>query len=79
MLESQCWYRNQGNVWVAIYNNTLYQDRNTSETSRGLIDIYTNQDRSLLLFLTIQEYIITFYTKFETCCINVMDKESLNS
>jgi len=69
----------KGMSGVAIYNNTLYQDRNTSETSRGLIDIYTNQDRSpASVSHNTRIYNNIFYTKFQTCCINVMDKESLN-
>ena len=34
----------KGMTGVCIYNNTLYQDRTTSETGRGLIDIYSNSD-----------------------------------
>jgi len=61
-----------------IYNNTLYQDRNTSETGRGLIDIYSNADitpNSVSHDTRILNNI--FYTKYQTYSINVMDKESL--
>jgi len=69
----------KGMSGVAIYNNTLYQDRNTTETSRGLIDIYTNQDRSpVSVTHNTKIYNNIFYTKYQTYCINVMDKESLN-
>lgn len=68
----------KGMSGVSIYNNTLYQDRTTSETGRGLIDIYTNRDVSpvsvshnTMIFNNI------FYTKYQTLCVNVMDQESL--
>jgi len=63
---------------VCIYNNTLYQDRTTSETGRGLIDIYSNSDvtpKSVSHGTKIYNNI--FYTKYATYCINVIDKESL--
>lgn len=68
----------KGMSGVCIYNNTLYQGRNTSQTGRGLIDIYSNSDVSpqsvshgTKIFNNI------FYTKYETFCINIMDQESL--
>jgi len=68
----------KGMSGVCIYNNTLYQDRTTSETGRGLIDIYSNSDvtpKSVSHGTKIYNNI--FYTKYATYCINVMDKESL--
>ena len=68
----------KGMSGVCIYNNTLYQDRTTSQTGRGLIDIYSNND---VLPVSVSHgtkiYNNIFYTKYETFCINVMDKESL--
>ena len=68
----------KGMSGVCIYNNTLYQDRSTSETGRGLIDIYTNNDitpKSVSHDTKIRNNI--FYTRYQTLCINVMDQESL--
>jgi uncharacterized repeat protein (TIGR02059 family) len=68
----------KGMSGVSIYNNTLYQDRSTSETGRGLIDIYTNNDvtpKSVSHNTRIRNNI--FYTRYQTLCINVMDQESL--
>jgi len=68
----------KGMSGVNIYNNTLYQDRTTSETGRGLIDIYTNQDISpVSVSHNTKIYNNIFYTKYGTACINVMDQESL--
>lgn len=68
----------KGMSGVCIYNNTLYQDRNTSETGRGLIDIYTNSSSSpMSVSHGTKIYNNIFYTKHETYCINVMDQESL--
>lgn len=62
---------------VKIYNNTLYTDRTTSETWRGLIYIYTHIDvtpnsvsHGTKIFNNI------FYTKHQTYCIQVDDAES---
>ena len=69
----------KGMSGVSIFNNTLYQDRTTSETSRGLIDVYTNSDvspKSVSHGTKIQNNI--FYTRYETTCINIMDQESLS-
>jgi len=63
---------------VKIFNNTLFCQRTTEETSRGLIDIHKNGDGGLNAASTgtrINNNI--FYTKYETLCINVMDRESL--
>ena len=68
----------KGMSGVCIYNNTLYQDRTTSETGRGLVDIYSNSDvtpKSVSHGTKICNNI--FYTKFQTFAINVMDQESL--
>jgi hypothetical protein len=68
----------KGMSGVCIYNNTLYQDRTTSETGRGLIDIYSNSDVSpKSVSHATKIYNNIFYTKYETYCINVMDQESL--
>jgi len=68
----------KGMSGVCIYNNTLYQDRTTSETGRGLIDIYSNSDvTSISVSHGTKIYNNIFYTKYETFCINIMDKESL--
>jgi hypothetical protein len=68
----------KGMSGVCIYNNTLYQDRNTAETGRGLIDIYSNSDVSpISVSHGTKIYNNIFYTKYETFCINIMDQESL--
>jgi hypothetical protein len=68
----------KGMSGVSIYNNTLYQDRNTAETGRGLIDIYSNSDVSpISVSHGTKIYNNIFYTKYETFCINIMDQESL--
>jgi hypothetical protein len=62
---------------VNVYNNTLYTDRTTAETWRGLIYIYTHTDitpnsvsHGTKIFNNI------FYTKNQTYCIQIDDKES---
>lgn len=62
---------------VNVYNNTLYTDRTTAETWRGLIYIYTHTDitpnsvsHGTKIFNNI------FYTKHQTYCIQIADKES---
>ena len=62
---------------VNIYNNTLYTDRTTSETWRGLIYIYTHIDvtpHSVSHGTKIYNNI--FYTKYQTYCIQIDDAES---
>ncbi len=62
---------------VNIYNNTLYNDRTTSETWRGLIYIYTHTDitpNSVSHGTKIYNNI--FYTKHQTYCIQIADTES---
>jgi uncharacterized repeat protein (TIGR02059 family) len=64
---------------VKIYNNTLYSDRTTLETYRGLVDIYTNTDatpNSVAHGTIIKNNI--FYTKYATNCIQVDDADALN-
>jgi uncharacterized repeat protein (TIGR02059 family) len=63
---------------VSVFNNTLYTDRTTSETWRGLVYIYTNTDvapnsvsHGTKIFNNI------FYTKYQTHCIQIGDVESL--
>jgi hypothetical protein len=63
---------------VKIYNNTLYSNRTTSETYRGLVDIYTNTDMSpaskahgTKIFNNI------FYTRYATYCIQIDDADAL--
>ena len=63
---------------IHIYNNTLYTDRITSQTWRGLVYVYTNTDvtpnsvsHNTKIFNNI------FYTKYQTYCIQVGDSESL--
>ncbi len=62
---------------VNVYNNTLYTDRTTAETWRGLIYIYTHTDitpnsvsHGTKIFNNI------FYTKHQTYCIQIADAES---
>ncbi len=63
---------------VYIYNNTLYTDRTTSETWRGLIDIYTNTDVSpISVSHGTKIFNNIFYTKYQTYCIQIDDVESL--
>ena len=63
---------------VHIYNNTLYNDRTTSQTWRGLVYVYTNTDvtpNSVSHGTKIYNNI--FYTKYQTYCIQIGDAESL--
>jgi hypothetical protein len=63
---------------VRIYNNTLYTDKTTSQTSRGLIDIHANTDNGLNAPSTgVKVFNNIFYTRNSTLSINVMDPESL--
>ena len=62
---------------VNVFNNTLYTDRTTSETWRGLIYIYTHIDvtpNSVSHGTKIYNNI--FYTKYQTYCIQIDDPES---
>lgn len=63
---------------VSIYNNTLYTDRTTTETWRGLIRVYTNTDitpHSVAHGTKIFNNI--FYTKNQTISIQISDEECL--
>ena len=63
---------------VQIYNNTLYTDRTTSQTWRGLIYIYTNTDVTPNSFSHgTKIYNNIFYAKYQTYCIQIGDTESL--
>ena len=65
---------------IRSYYDTLYQDRTTTETARGLVDVYTNADvtpNSVSHGTVIHNNI--FYTKYETVSINIMDRESLTA
>ena len=63
---------------VRIYNNTLYTDKSTAQTGRGLIDVHANTDNGLNAPSTgTKIFNNIFYTKNNTFCINVMDQESL--
>ena len=62
---------------VKIFNNTLYTDRTSEETWRGLIYIYTHIDvtpNSVSHGTKIYNNI--FYTKNQTYCIQIADIES---
>ena len=63
---------------VRIYNNTLYTNKTTAQTGRGLIDVHANTDNGLNAPSTgTKIFNNIFYTKYNTYCINVMDKESM--
>ena len=63
---------------VRIYNNTLYCEKTTGQTGRGLIDIHANTDDGLNApSKGTKVYNNIFYTKYQTYCINVMDEGSL--
>ncbi len=63
---------------VRIYNNTLYTEKTTTQTSRGLIDVHTNTDNGLNAASTgTRIFNNIFYTKYNTLSINVMDAASL--
>ena len=63
---------------VRIYNNTLYTDRTTEQTGRGLIDVHANIDSELNAPSTgTKIFNNILYTKYNTLAINVMDQESL--
>lgn len=63
---------------VNIYNNTFYSERTTSDTYRGLIDIYTNTDVTPYGSSTGSKiYNNIFYTKHQIVNIFVYDNSSL--
>ena len=58
---------------VNIYNNTFYSERTTAETSRGMIEIYTNTDISPNAPSTgTQIFNNIFYTKHQIININIL-------
>jgi len=58
---------------VNIYNNTFYNERTTAETSRGMIEIYTNTDISPNAPSTgTQIFNNIFYTKHQIININIL-------
>lgn len=61
---------------VKIYNNTLYSNRTTSETHRGLIDVYSNNSPVSKSHGTVIKNNI-FYTKYATYCIQIDDADAL--
>ena len=62
---------------VRIYNNTLYTDRTTTETWRGLIYVYTHTDiKPNSVSNGTKIYNNIFYTKYQTYCIQIDDAES---
>jgi len=62
---------------VNVFNNTLYTDRTTSETWRGLIYIYTHIDVTpYSVSHGTKIYNNIFYTKYQTYCIQIDDEES---
>ncbi len=67
----------KGIRYVWIDTNTLYSDRTTSETWRGLIYIYTNTDVTPNSVSNgTKVYNNLFYTKHKTYCIQIADAES---
>jgi hypothetical protein len=68
----------KGMSGVRIYNNTLYTDKTTAQTGRGLIDVHTNSDNGLNAPSTgTKIFNNIFYTRHDTYSINVMDQASL--
>jgi len=63
---------------VNIYNNTFYSTRTTSETWRGLVDIYTNTDGGLNARSTgTKIFNNIFYTKHKILNIKIYEYECL--
>ena len=63
---------------IKIYNNTFYSDKTTDQTSRGLIDIYTNTDNDLNApSKGTRVYNNIFYTRNYVFNINIHDLECL--
>ena len=63
---------------IRIYNNTFFSDKTSDQTSRGLIDIYTNTDNELnspSKGTKVQNNI--FYTRNRIFNINIHDLECL--
>ena len=63
---------------VRIYNNTLYSENTTDQTSRGLIDVHTNFDGGLSAASTgIKVFNNIFYTKYRTLNIKIYETTCL--
>jgi len=63
---------------VNIYNNTFYSSKTTSETWRGLVDIYTNTDGGLNARSTgTKIFNNIFYTKHKILNIKIYENECL--
>jgi hypothetical protein len=63
---------------IRIYNNTFYSDKTSDQTSRGLIDIYTNTDNDLdTPSKGTKVYNNIFYTRNRIYNINIHDLECL--
>ncbi|MBE0679712.1 MAG: T9SS type A sorting domain-containing protein [Bacteroidales bacterium] len=63
---------------IKIYNNTFYSDKTSDQTTRGLIDIYTNTDNDLNApSKGTKVYNNIFYTRNRIFNINIHDLECL--
>jgi len=63
---------------IRIYNNTFYSDKTSGQTSRGLIDIYTNTDDGLnAVSRSTKIYNNIFYTRNHIYNINIHDAECM--
>ena len=63
---------------IKIYNNTFYSDKTSDQTSRGLIDIYTNTDNDLNApSKGTKVHNNIFYTRNWIFNINIQDLECL--
>lgn len=63
---------------IRIYNNTLYGDNNSNQSSRGLIDIQTNTDGEVNAASTgTKIFNNVFYTKPRTVNIKIFETASL--
>lgn len=63
---------------IKIYNNTFYSDKTSEETTRGLIDIYTNTDDGLNApSKGTKVYNNIFYTRNRIFTIDIHDLECL--
>jgi len=63
---------------IKVYNNTFYSDKTSEQTSRGLIDIYTNTDNGLNApSKGTKVYNNIFYTRNRIFSIDIQDLECL--
>ncbi len=63
---------------IRIYNNTFYSEKTSSQTTRGLIDIYNNTDNGLNApSKGVKIYNNIFYTKNHIYNIDIPDEECL--